>query len=276
VTDQVSFVTAPAKTQRKWKSSTGFDKVTVLAIALFVAFLAGWEWVLIPATGVSPALLPRPSQIAVSLFQGAAQGYLLPNTLITLQEVLIGFVVGSALGFILAAPVAEWRAVERILSPYVVALQAIPKVAIAPLFVVWFGYGLSSKVLIVGLITFFPVFINTVAGLRSVAHEQRELFMIYNATRWQRFRYLTLPNSGSFVVAGLNVGVTLSVIGAVVAEFVGAQEGLGSLIVRAGFAMDTAGVFAAVLCLTIIAAILSATVQVLGRKIVFWANDLRR
>lgn len=250
----------------------GVDRVTVGGILLFIALMAAWEWILIPLTGASPAILPRPSQIMTSLYSGFLNGTLLPNIWITMQEVLAGFVVGAGLGFLLAIPVAEWRVVERLMSPYVVALQAIPKVAIAPLFVIWFGFGLTSKVAIVALITFFPVFINAVAGLRSSASEQMELFAIYGASRIQRFRYLKLPSSGAFVVAGLNVGVTLSVIGAVVAEFVGAQEGLGAVIVRAGFAMDTPGVFAAVLCLTVIAAALSAAVEKIGRKIVFWVN----
>src|SRR5690606_3264828 len=130
--------------------------------------LAAWEWVFIPLTGISPTLLPRPSQIGPALWQGFASGYLLPNVLITLEEVLVGFLVGASLGFLLAIPVAEWPAVERILSPYVVALQAVPKVAVAPLFVIWFGYGLTSKVVIVALITFFPVFVNSVVGLRAM------------------------------------------------------------------------------------------------------------
>lgn len=247
-----------------------FDVISLLAVLIFIGFICAWEFLLVPLSGISPALLPTPSQIAVGLWQGLIKGNLLHDTGITLHEVFWGYLVGSALGFLLAIPVAEWRAAERIFSPYVVALQAIPKVAIAPLFVVWFGFGMTAKVLIVALITFFPVFVNTVSGLRSTPPELQELFDVYGASRFQRFRYMKLQNAAPYLFAGLNVGVTLSVIGAIVAEFVGAQEGIGAEIMQAGFNLDTAGVFAAVAILTVIAAAASACVQFAGRKIVFW------
>ncbi len=253
-----------------------FDKVSLASLLVLAAFLGAWEWLLIPLLDISPALLPQPSAIASALWSGMTEGYLLADTWTTLKEVLAGYLVGSIIGFMLAVPVAESRTAERILYPYIVALQAIPKVAIAPLFVVWFGFGMTSKVVIVALITFFPVFVNAVIGLRSTPTEQHELFNVYNASMWRRFRYLKLPNSAPYLFAGLNVGVTLSVIGAIVAEFVGAQEGIGAAIMRAGFALDTAGVFAAITILTLIAASASAGIQALGRHLVFWIDSPRR
>jgi NitT/TauT family transport system permease protein len=253
-----------------------FDLVSLLALAILLAVLAFWEFLLVPLSGISPALLPKPSQIAIALYQGMTEGYLFSDTLITLREIVFGYILGALVGFVLAIPVAEWRIAERIMSPYIVAAQAIPKVAIAPLFVVWFGFGMTSKILIVALITFFPVFVNAVAGLRSTPSEQEEMLNVYNASRYEKFRFLKLPNSAPYVFAGLNVGVTLSVIGAIVAEFVGAQEGIGAAIMRAGFALDTAGVFAAISVLTLIAAMSSSAVQALGRKLVFWMEDTRR
>lgn len=252
------------------------DGITVAAVLILCAFLAVWEWVFVPLTGISPALLPKPSQIAVSLWAGLTAGYLAGDTLITLQEIFAGYLVGAVVGFLLAVPVAEWRAAERILYPYIVAMQAVPKVAIAPLFVVWFGFGMTSKVLIVALITFFPVFVNAVTGLRATPADQLEMLSVYNASRWERFRYLKVQNAAPYIFAGLNVGVTLSVIGAIVAEFVGAQEGIGAAIMRAGFALDTPGVFAAIALLTFIAALASALVQYLGRRLVFWIEASSR
>ncbi len=249
------------------------DLVTLASVLVLVAFLSAWEWVLIPLLNISPALLPKPSAIAVALWSGLVVGDLRTDIWITLQEVIAGYVLGSAIGFVLAIPVASSRTAERILYPYIVALQAIPKVAIAPLFVVWFGFGMTSKVVIVALITFFPVFVNAVIGLRATPAEHDELFDVYNASAWNRFRYLKLPNSAPYIFGGLNVGVTLSVIGAIVAEFVGAQEGIGSAIIRAGFALDTAGVFAAIAVLTFIAATASAAIQAIGRKLVFWMEN---
>lgn len=253
-----------------------FDRITLLSLIILIAVLAFWEFLLVPLSGISPALLPKPSEIAVALYVGLTQGYLFADTLITLREIVLGYIVGALVGFVLAVPVAEWRVAERIMSPYIVAAQAIPKVAIAPLFVVWFGFGMTSKVLIVALITFFPVFVNAVAGLRATPAEQVEMLSVYNASRYERFRFLKLANAAPYVFAGLNVGVTLSVIGAIVAEFVGAQEGIGAAIMRAGFALDTAGVFAAISVLTLIAALSSAAVQMLGRRLVFWMDDSRR
>lgn len=253
-----------------------FDFVSLISLVVFVVFLATWEWLAIPMLGISPALLPKPSAIAVALWSGLVEGNLLSDTGITLIEVAAGYASGSLVGFLLAIPVAGSRAVERVLSPYVVALQAIPKVAIAPLFIVWFGFGMSSKVIIVALITFFPVFVNAVIGLRATPAEQHELFNVYGASAWKRFFHLKVPNSLPYVFGGLNVGVTLSVIGAIVAEFVGAQEGIGASIMRAGFALDTASVFAAITLLTLIAAGASAAVQALGRHLVFWMNNPKR
>ena len=253
-----------------------FDNVSLISLGILIAFLATWEWILIPTLQISPALLPKPSAIIVALWSGLTTGYLLSDTWITLQEVAAGYVVGSLIGFLLAIPIAGSRTAERIFYPYIVALQAIPKVAIAPLFVVWFGFGMSSKIIIVALITFFPVFVNAVIGLRATPPEQLELFDVYGASAWRRFRYLKVPNAAPYLFGGLNVGVTLSVIGAIVAEFVGAQEGIGAAIMRAGFALDTAGVFAAITLLTLIAAGASAGVQALGRHLVFWMNHPNR
>ncbi|MCO5160236.1 MAG: ABC transporter permease [Mesorhizobium sp.] len=253
-----------------------FDGVTVTSILILGGVLAFWEWVFIPLSGISPALLPKPSQIADSLWTGLTAGYLAGDMLITLQEIIIGYALGALIGFLLAIPVAEWRTAERILNPYIVATQAVPKVAIAPLFVVWFGFGMTSKVLIVALITFFPVFVNSVTGLRATPADQIEMLKVYNSSRWERFRFLKVQNAAPYIFAGLNVGVTLSVIGAIVAEFVGAQEGIGAAIMRAGFALDTPGVFAAIALLTFIAAIASALVQYAGRRLVFWMEPHNR
>lgn len=269
--------TAPAVNRKTRRISLPqFDTISLVSLGVLAIFLAFWEWVLIPLLQISPALLPKPSAIALALWNGMTEGYLLSDTVITLTEVAAGYASGSIIGFLLAIPVAGSRTAERILSPYIVALQAIPKVAIAPLFVVWFGFGMTSKVVIVALITFFPVFVNAVIGLRATPAEQHELFDVYGSSAWKRFVHLKVPNSLPYVFGGLNVGVTLSVIGAIVAEFVGAQEGIGAAIMRAGFALDTAGVFAAITLLTLIAAGASAGVQAFGRHLVFWMSSPKR
>jgi len=275
MTSALSTTSTPVNARRVRKFPR-FDRISAISLVVLAAFLASWEWILIPVLKVSPALLPKPSDIAIALWSGLVDGTLLADTWMTLTEVGYGYVLGSAIGFLLAIPIASSRTAERIFYPYIVALQAIPKVAIAPLFVVWFGFGMTSKVVIVALITFFPVFVNAVIGLRATPADQEELFRVYGASAWKRFRYLRVPNAAPYVFGGLNVGVTLSVIGAIVAEFVGAQEGIGAAIMRAGFALDTAGVFAAITLLTFIAAAASAAIQALGRHLVFWMNTDKR
>lgn len=266
--------TPRAKAKRPRRNA--IDRTTVVSIVVLLAFLSVWQWIVVPVFEINPALLPRPSDIAPVLFDGLMGQALWHHIGITMQEILFGFVCGSAVGFFLAVPVAESRSLERILSPYIVALQAVPKVAIAPLLIIWVGYGLSSKVLIVALITFFPVFVNSVTGLRETPDDQIELMRLYRATRWQKFRFAKIQNALPYIFAGLQVGVTLSVIGAIVGEFVGAQEGLGSLIVSAGFKLDSATVFAAITLLTVLAALLSTAVQFVGHRIVFWAPSSSR
>jgi NitT/TauT family transport system permease protein len=165
---------------------------------------------------------------------------------------------------------AKSPAVERLLSPYVVASQAVPIVAIAPLLVIWFGPGLLSKVLITALIVFFPVLINTVVGLHSVPDDLRDLMRSLQATRWQTFTLLEAPAALPIFLGGLRIGATLAVIGAVVGEFVGADRGLGFLVNVARNQYDTALVFVAVLTLVALALGLYGTVVLVERRLLAW------
>ncbi len=159
---------------------------------------------------------------------------------------------------------------ERLLSPYVVASQSVPVVAIAPLLVIWFGPGLLSKVLICALIVFFPVLVNTIVGLRSVPEDLGDLMRSLQASRWQTFRLLEVPAALPVFLGGLRIGATLSVIGAVVGEFVGADRGLGFMINRARGQYDTALVFVAVLALVLVALSLYGVVVLLERRLLSW------
>ena len=168
------------------------------------------------------------------------------------------------------SPVAKFPAVERLLSPYVVASQSIPIVAIAPLLVIWFGPGLFSKVLICALIVFFPVLVNTIVGLRSVPDDLRDLMRSLKATTWQTLRLLEIPAALPVFLGGLRVGATLSVIGAVVGEFVGSDRGLGFMINRARGQYDTALVFVAVISLVMMALALYGSVVILESRLLSW------
>jgi len=196
-----------------------------------------------------PFILPTPDLVLERMLRALADGSLFRHSVITLKEVLAGLALGvvtaTALGYLLA----KSRTFERFLAPYIVASQSVPIVAIAPLLVIWFGPGLLSKVLICALIVFFPVLINTIVGVRSVPEELQDLMRSLQATRWQILVLLEIPASLPVLLGGLRIGATLSVIGAVVGEFVGADRGLGFLINMGRGQYDTALVFVAVFAL---------------------------
>jgi NitT/TauT family transport system permease protein len=225
-------------------------------------------WQVLTGTGVVPPfLLPSPAAVAERFVRGWSDASLARHTLVTLSEVLAGLMLGVLAAAVLGYAIAKSAALERVLSPYIVASQAIPIVAIAPLLVIWFGPGRLSKILIAALIVFFPVLINTVVGVRSVPHELRELMRSLRATRWQTFSLLEVPAALPVLLGGLKIGATLSVIGAVVGEFVGADEGLGFLVNVGRGLYDTALVFVAVFLLIAMAMALYGLVAWIERKV---------
>ncbi len=228
-------------------------------------------WELVVYVGNYPAFfLPGPRRVAQRFLVVLRSGALLSHALVTVSEVLGGLVLGLSVAFVLGYLLAKSRTLERILSPYIVASQAVPIVALAPLLVVWFGAGMFSKVLVCALTLFFPVLINTIVGIRSVDAELKELMVSLRASRWQAFRYLELPAALPVLFGGLKVGVTLSVIGAVVGEFVGADRGLGFLVNLARGLFDTPLMFVALFTLMAIALTLYLLVSGLERWVLHW------
>lgn len=243
-------------------------RALLLILSLGLALLL-WE-VTVRLGNFPPFILPSPTYVIQRLAQALADGSLLRHTWVTLGEVLAGLSIGALAATTLGYVLARWPAVERLLSPYIVASQAVPVVAIAPLLVIWFGPGVLSKILICALIVFFPVLVNTVVGLRSVPEELSELMRSLQATRWQTFRLLEFPAALPVFLGGLRIGATLAVIGAVVGEFVGADRGLGFLINRARGQYDTALVFVAILALVLMALCLYGTVALLEMRLLSW------
>jgi NitT/TauT family transport system permease protein len=162
--------------------------------------------------------------------------------------------------------------VEQTIYPYVVALQTLPKIAIAPLIIVWFGFGISSKVVIAAMVGFFPVLVNVIVGLKTIDQSKLDLMRSLNATRWQTFRLVKFPNALPFVFAGLDIAIVFSVLGAIVGEFVGAQRGLGNLILQFNFSLDIAGVFAVLILLSVMGVALHLIMQAIQRRVIFWAE----
>lgn len=240
-----------------------------------MAILLVWEYV--PAFfHVSKLLLPSPSSVVASLWLIYDRGLLLGNFLTTLVEALSGFACGSVSAIFVAFLVTRSLLVERMLMPYLVGFQALPKVALAPLIVVWVGIGVESKILIAAIISFFPVLINAIVGFSTVEAEKLDLMRSLVASRWQQFRIVVFPNSLPFIFAGLNVGIVLSITGALVGEFIGADRGLGNLLLQLNYNMDISGMFAVLLVLAVLGIILYALVRFLHVHFVFWAKpDIR-
>lgn len=237
-----------------------------LALALF---LLAWEGIV--RVGDYPAfILPSPGRVGEKLISSALSGALWRHAGVTLLEVLGGLALGLSVATVLGYALAKSVAIERALSPYLVASQAIPIVAIAPLLVIWFGTGMLSKVLISGLIVFFPILVNTIAGVRAVPEDLRDLMRSLRATRWQTFIKLEIPAALPVLFAGLKIGATLSVIGAVVGELAGADAGLGFLISLSNGLFDTAQVFVGVLALVVMALALYGAVAWLERRLLAW------
>ncbi len=231
-----------------------------------------WQFAVMMA-GLPAFILPSPVEVAGRFGDMLANGRLLTHTLVTLGEVLLGLLAGGGAATLIGYALVKSPTTENLLSPYLIASQAVPVAAIAPLLIIWFGPGMGSKVLICGLTVFFPVLINTITGLRSVPDNLRDVMRSMRATRKQTLLMLEIPAALPVFFAGLRVGATLSVIGAVVGELVGADRGLGFLINLGRGQYDTALVFVAVGGLVTLALLLYGAVLLLEKRFLSWQSE---
>jgi NitT/TauT family transport system permease protein len=232
-------------------------------------------WQLITSYGGIPNfILPSPLSVGTRFLKAISDGSLLYHTTITLIEIVLGLLSGAIFATIVGYFLAKSRSLERILSPYIVASQAIPIVAIAPLLVIWLGDGILSKVVICALIVFFPVLVNTIVGVRAVPPSLYDLMNSLHASRSQILWKVEVPASLPVFLGGLRVGATLSVIGAIVGELVDAEEGLGFLLQLGDFQYDTPMVFVAVFMLIVLALMLYGIVVLLEKRYLKWQQRL--
>ena len=239
-----------------------------MAAALIVlAGLAGWE-ALVRAGAVDALLLPAPSEVASALWND--RELLAPDLAVTTQEVLVGLLAAVAVGAALCVGMHASRALRSALRPLVIGSQAVPVPVIAPLLILVLGFGLAPKVLLVALVCFFPVTINLYDGLRRVDADSRKLLRSFDASRWQAFRLLEAPAALPAAFTGLKVAAAVSVIGAVFAEWAGAESGLGHALLTANGQLETARAFAATLLLFLLAVALYAVFALLERRVVRW------
>lgn len=244
----------------------------ILVPGVFVAVVLLWEY-LIPALGVDEYVLPRPSQIAEALVTQLSDAMFWTHVKVTMMESLFGFVLGVCAALVLGTAISQVRLVEKTLMPYIVAFQTVPKVALAPLFVVWFGFDMTSKVVMAAVISFFPVLVNVVEGLRSADADRVQMMTVFGASKFDVFRKVRLPSALPFIFAGLDIGIVFAILGAVVGEFIGAKEGLGYLLLQTNYNFDIAGMFAVLVVLSVLGLIAHFIIRLAQKRFAFWAED---
>ncbi len=248
------------------------NRPDLLLIPFVLTFALGaWEG-LVRWQEYPSFILPGPGVVFHKLIIMLSDGSLARHAQTTLTEIFLGLLLGLSVAFVLGYVLGKSRLLDRILSPYIVASQTVPIVAIAPLLVIWFGNGLLSKVLVCALIVFFPTLVSTAVGIRNVDHDLRDLMRSLRANAWQILIRLELPASLPVIFGGLKLSVILAVVGAVVAEFVGADTGLGFLINLAQGILDTPMMFVAIMSLVVIALSLYITVSVIEHVLLRWQS----
>jgi NitT/TauT family transport system permease protein len=244
--------------------------------AILVVLLGSW-WFASNVLGAPDYILPPPQSVLQALVRGLGRapwdkaGYWY-HAGITVWEALLGFAIGSAFGAALGLSLSHWPIAGKSGYPYIVGFQSLPKVALAPLMVVWFGFGLEGKVFITAIITFFPVLVNMMAGYQAVEPERIELARSCNASEWHLLAKIIIPSCLPYLFAGLGVASVLSILGAVVGEFVGASAGLGMLLMQYDQSMQIAPLFAVIVLLGLIGFLMNHAVLLVERRYCFWAQ----
>lgn len=251
-----------------------FGPELLLIPAVFVAFIIIWDLV-IRVFDIRSVILPSPYAVFQSLVNGlnpANASSFYNDILYTLGEIVAGYLIGVMIGIILALFLSQIELLERIFKPFIVAFQSIPKIALAPLIIIWFGFGIGSKIALVILIVFFPVMVNGLVGFKSVDQERLAVMRSLGATRWQIFSKLVLPGSLPFLFAGFEVAIVQAITAAIVTEFLAGREGLGVLIVQMEQVLNTSGIFSVLVVLGLIGWGLTFIISFIRKKLVFWSD----
>lgn len=241
----------------------------LLAAGFGIFVLAVWHFATTLGF-VHSLIIPSPADTFRATLRVTSADYFWPNVWVTLQEIFWGFLIGAASGVILGVGVAMFETVRATIYPYLVALQAPPKIVLAPIFITWFGFDQASKIAIAVVMSFFPMFLNTLTGLSSVDPNAVKLMRSLTAGRWKTFRYLLLPNALPIMMAGVKLCWTLAVLGVIVGEFVGASAGIGYLIYAMNFQLDIAGVFSLIILLSLFTLIVYQLIEWLEGRVIFW------
>jgi NitT/TauT family transport system permease protein len=236
-------------------------------IAAFGTLLLAWQFG-VRAAGIPEYILPLPSEFLARLWQ--QHPLILEHTFVTAKEIVLGFLLATAISVPLGFLIVSWKPLERALYPLIVFFQLIPKIAIAPLFVVWFGFGMFPKVLLTFLLCFFPTLVASMAGFRALDERVLYLTRSMGATGWQTFRFVRLPAALTYIFAGLKVSIVFAATGAIVGEFVGANSGLGYLLLRGTSYLDMPLIFAVLVALSVVGIVFSYLVQLTEILLMPW------
>lgn len=245
-------------------------------LALFAAIIGLWEFAV--ATGlITSIIIPPPSKIGAAMLElYITEGTIWKHFFITLSEAVLGFLIGAAVAVGLAVSSSLSDPFRRYVTPYAIVLNVTPGIALTPVIIAWFGYGMGSKIALAAVISFFPIFVNTLTGLVQTDEDREELFHSMGASSYQVFRKLRVPAALPLMFAGLKIGLTTALIGAVVAEFAQATDGVGVLMSRFSFQLNMAASLATLLSMTAIGLLLFYTMEFLDDRIVFWRRESRR
>ena len=245
-------------------------------LGIFAAPLALWELAVLTGL-IDSIMVPSPSEIITSMLKlYITEGTIWRHFFVTLAESVLGFAIGAGIAISLAVGSALWDPFRRYVAPYAIVLNVTPGIALTPVIIAWFGYGMGSKIALAAIISFFPIFVNTLTGLTQPQNEREELFRQLGGTKAQIFFRLRVPTALPLMFAGLKIGLTTALIGAVVAEFAQATEGVGVLMSRFSFQLDMGSSIATLLSMTIIGLLLFYSMEFLDDRIVFWRREARR
>ncbi|MFN0299949.1 MAG: ABC transporter permease [Burkholderiales bacterium] len=246
-----------------------FDVSWLTTPALLIAFVIIWHFY-VQWSGVSKFIIPPPVAVWESFLDLISSPSTLRHTWITLYETLAGFVIACIVGVGLGTVLGKTPWLERAVNPFIVATQVVPKVALVPLFILWFGFGPESKIIIAAVLAFFPILTNTMLGVKSIDLGHKDVMTVLNASRWDAFITLELPSSLPAIVTGMEVGIVLAIIGAVVGEYLGGSTGLGHLAVASLNDFKVGMMFAVIILLTLIGFVLYAMIGLLRRVLTPW------
>ncbi len=262
--------TAPARPSR-WKRMGPKSRAAILSAVIFVLFLLAWQ-AAVKIFHVSVFILPTPTDLGHRLVDEFTPGpaSIYRDIWTTFREMIVGYLIAVVLGLFIGLGMARIPGLERVAYPYVFALQAIPMVALAPLLIIWFGFGFTSKVVIVALCAFFPMMVSSLTAFKAVDAGQEQLFQALCANRTRTFLKLRVPSALPFLIAGLDLALVHSLVGAIVAEFVSGQTGLGVRLLTYNSQVDVTGSFAVILVLCALGVILHTVLVIIRNRSLSW------